>query len=253
MPYVTEDIHTSMHSSSIMNEKYPSYKGQWDVWYDPSSEEEFNSAVVEPTRAVRSIRKLAADVFGKESASASYVRMSVISAETTMVSHDTQNNHSQKDDTARSFSELLASNIEHVRQLSRHQNIEVAAGDGNDDDGDDDAPCLSRRLVMPNNASVVVRVYLPLLTGGGDENGNAIGDAHASINKELKLLRGRQKKVNKQLKKLKILTERSTYVQEAPPEIQLQHALKIAELEADTLDIDATMKILSDFESSSIL
>ena len=242
MPYVTEDIYLSMqqmkqietamngssngsngsNTISIMNEQYPVYEGEWDQWYDSSAENDFNSAVAEPARAVRSLRKLAADVFGKDVASGSYVELSTVETVDTVGTVES------------SFSELLTSNIENICQLSRHPNVQVVA-----ELNKTSISYLSRTLIMSNGASVVVRIYLPSMSE--TSNGNE------EIAKELKRLNGKRKKVDKQLQKLQMLTSRSTYQEEAPLEIRIQHKLKIAELEADTLDIEATTSILKEF------
>jgi valyl-tRNA synthetase len=240
MPFVTEEIYQAMipnddgnnkeNVNSIMNAPYPIFQNEWDQWLDDSVENDFNNIIFEPAKAIRSLRKLAADTFGKDIAEDMYVNLFV----------DCNEEHVNNDTS--SLLNKIMSNVDHVRQLCRHQAVDIV--DGKDVQlNQDNAPSLSRTLVLPYNSNVIIRIYLPKLSGSDD-----MENAREKISKELNRLRKKKKKVNKQLEKLVTLTSRSTYLETAPKEVQeLQH-VKINELKADAEDIDHVTNILNEFD-----
>jgi len=235
MPYVTEDIYQAILSkeegvqegTSIMTASYPVFHNEWDQWLDDSIEQEFNNVIFEPAKAIRSLRKLAADTFGKDIAQDMYVKMFV---------------NDDKDGTV-VLLETMNSNLSHVRQLCRHQAVDIVGAKEDRCNQGDQVPCLSRTLVLPNEAVIVVRVHLPNLSTASD-----MENARERIQTELQRLKVKKKKIDKQLEKLRTLTSRPTYLTTAPKNVQeLQH-LKMNELRADAIDLENVANTLSGFQ-----
>ena len=233
MPYVTEEIYQAIVAApvhnkgepgeqnelgelgepgsvhSIMSAAYPVFEGEWDEWWDESVETEFNTIIMEPAKAIRSLKKLAADTFGKEMTQEMYVHLLVV-----------DEGGEKATGSSGSLLSTLQSNVGHVRQLCRHQAVElVDAEQGSEHDSG--LPCLARTLVLPDGASVVVRVYVPKMKQEDMEH------AHSRIAQELKRISNRQKKTLKQMEKLLTLTARATYVETAPAHVQEGHTMKI--------------------------
>jgi valyl-tRNA synthetase len=133
--------------------------------------------------------------------------------------------------------------VSHVRQLCRHQAVDIVGAKEDRCNQGDQVPCLSRTLVLPNEAVIVVRVHLPNLSTASD-----MENARERIQTELQRLKVKKKKIDKQLEKLRTLTSRPTYLTTAPKNVQeLQH-LKMNELRADAIDLENVANTLSGFQ-----
>jgi valyl-tRNA synthetase len=240
MPFVTEEIHESAMKAVLRAPSGQIIHGQGGdgdegdqplvhqgfpkhgLYVCEDSEADFACGVLQPARAVRSLRKLAADTFGKEAMEGA--RVEILARE---------------DEDAGA---LVAEHLSSVQQLSRCRDVSVVLGVRQDGEGEVEADscaqtCLSRQLLFPQGrGALTIRVVLPptVLVVAAAENARA----------EIKRLNTRLSKSAAQLKKLEALTSRPTYLELSPPDVQAKHAQKIGELGVDIEDMQCTVEIL---------
>ncbi len=241
MPFVTEEIHESAtkalfrapsrqspgedlddneNDHPLVHQGFPEH-GRYVC---ENAEADFECGVLQPARAVRSLRKLAADTFGKEAMEGSRVEI---------LAHE--------DDGAGA---LVSEHLSSVQQLSRCRDVSVLSGlvdsdgVGNGREADfGSQTCLSRQLLFPRGrGGLTIRVVLPptVLVASAAENARS----------EIRRLKTRLGKSSAQLEKLEALTSRPTYLEMSPPDVQAKHVQKIGELGADIEDMRTTVEIL---------
>ena len=221
MPFVTEEIRESSlkvvgreaEGNLLVNSSFPtgtSYECE-------QTEIDFTCGVLNPAKAVRSLRKLASDTFGKEAMEGAHVEILGTCSEPA--------------------GRLVSMNIDGLRQLSRCRDVTFRDTEEREQVRGVRGACLSRQLVLPQDrGSLTIRVTMPptFLAESAEKNAQA----------EIKRLLKRLNKSAKQLEKLQLLTSKPKYLTLSPAEVQARNTQKMDELTAQIGDIQTTIAIL---------